>query len=176
MENRQKLFVRILLLIVLFGLQNCSFYSSISEDDIAVSANDFNEIKNIQEDILANINFITDSNGYYSNMFVIESGRFKRVMTSLRSDNYKTIFRLKGEGTLVSMRINKSGTTGFLLEGAEPNVYVNKYWDKMWLYYRVSGRNENVEVDNKYEKTVWTKELDSNWVLVKNKHARYIGG
>lgn len=163
-------------LIIVFGLSSCSFYAEIPEDEIGINKDDLVKLKTIQKDISKNFEVIADSNGYFSDRFYFDTDRFKRKLKNIDLNNYDNLNALNKKGTIKSLRIISENCTAYLLQFADADPTFYKYWDEVWLVYHNKDNRKCGQVDNSQEKTVWTKKLDDQWTLIKNKRRRYIGG
>lgn len=163
-------------LIIVLGLNSCSFYADINEDEIKISKEDLTDLKLIQKDISKNFEFIAEGNGYFSDRFYFNTDRFERKLQIIESNNFKKLIDLNKQGTIKSMRIIQKDCTAYLLKFSDPNYLFHEYWDEVWLIYHGEENHKCGLMDNSHEKTVWKKELEHNWMLIKNKRKRYIGG
>lgn len=166
----------ILIILVATTLISCSFYKETSEDNITVTDSDLLKLTNIQKDISNNYKTIADSIGYFSDRFYFETERFNKEMKVLKETNNSDLKELYNSGVIKSFRVINSGCYAYLLEAPEVNNLIYEYWDEIWLVYSSTEDSKCGEVNSPQETTIWTKQLNENWKLIKNKRRRYIGG
>jgi hypothetical protein len=150
-------------------LSSCSFYEKLPEKELTIKSKDLETIKIITEDISKNIEQIADSNGYYSDIFYLNSERAKRKLKVLKPENYKEVYNLYKNGSILSIQIRKENCISFLLKFSKGNPILYRYTDELFLVYNNKCEWVCGEVNNGREETIWTKRIDSNWSLIKNK-------
>ena len=157
-------------------LISCSFYKETSEGNVIVADSDLLKLTNIQKDISDNYKTIADSIGYFSDRFYFGTDRFNNEMKVLKKTNYSDLKELHNSGIIKSFRVINSGCSAYLLEAPEANNLIYEYWDEIWLVYSSPKDSKCGEANSHQETTIWTKQLNENWKLIKNKRRRYIGG